>query len=428
MECLLAYIELTQFQQYIIAQNKDNDKIQEETLKKLKMIIFPSSIPMSKIVGEDITLFKFNNLKNHAYEYKLKAHKLFNKYIKIGSEFEINLSYQQRNSWMGMMSTTSNLWSFMHIKVDLNELLLLIEQCKLTMTKLLDHSLTRFKTYAKFEEVEQIFNSSNPIITMTPKFLAQKNQDHPSTLNLMAGNNNNRQHISQNSTQSRLSVILHKLPHMRPSKSLSKSTSVSGLISCDEAGNETDKEIAVKTSKDTKCEQEEMTNNNQPNETKQQQLHILHIKEKTPSASIEIVINDQPSDFKEEEEEEEEEQEMEMKNNNNKENKQSNMNDNNKSVMQEIEHESSKSMNDKSINGVYIVKDNSYGEMDENTMTNTTTTISPKYTQETQSVKSVVSVPSMISVQSIPSMTSNDSIDGNNQCSQQDNYQPDIYN
>ena len=275
MECLLAYIELTQFQSYIIKQNKDNDKIDDNTLKKLKIIIFPSSIPMSKIVEEDTKISKFNTLKNSAYEYKLKAHKLFDKYIKIGSEFEINLSYQQRNSWMGMMSTTSNLWSFMHAKVDLNELLITIEQCKKTMTKLLDHSLTRFKTYDKFQEVEQIFNnaSTNPLMNITPKFLAQKS---PSYDNLndgtgTGGNNNNNHHGHQSTvTQSRLSTLINKLPPLRlHQKSFSKSTSTSALIVDERLGNDTDKD----TNNMTKRDGMELSQNSNP--TKQQQKVLI---------------------------------------------------------------------------------------------------------------------------------------------------------
>ena len=159
MECLLAYIELTQFQQYIIANNRDNGKITSETFKALKLTRFPSSIPMSSIVEEDIVLSKFNKMKNNAYEYKLKGYKLFDKYIKTDSEFEINISWQQRNAWMSMMSTASNLWAFMQTKVDLNELLLLVEDSKNVMRELMDHSLFRFKSYDSFNEIIQALSA-----------------------------------------------------------------------------------------------------------------------------------------------------------------------------------------------------------------------------------------------------------------------------
>lgn len=414
MECLLAYIELTQFQSYIIKQNKDNDKINEDTLKKIKIIEFPSSIPMSKIVEEDTKISKFNTIKNSAYEYKLKAHKLFDKYIKIGSEFEINLSYQQRNSWMGMMSTTSNLWSFMHAKVDLNELLITIEQCKKTMTGLLDHSLTRFKTYDKFQAVEKIFsNTSNPLMNMTPKFLAQK---APSYDNLNDGNNSNNHQHQSTVTQSRLSVLMTKLPTLSLNqKSLSKSTSKSTSALIVDEGNE--------YNKDTKCISASTQN---PNSTKRQQLHILHMKEKTQSASIEIVIDEQKQD------------ENSCPNQNFNTNKLA-KNVNKPTIpsiqscpsIEKSEKSDQEDANDRECNvklsacsaRIECVETELEQEQDqeesmivnedicENENPRMIST-SPKFVNEPQSIKSTT-VPSMVSVHSIPSVVSNDSINMN---------------
>eukprot|EP01083_Nonionella_stella_P135292 411578_1 len=210
LECLLAYVEMTQFQQYMIDNNTNNNKIAQETIDKLKLLIFPSSIPMSHIVDDDIQLFKFKNIKNNDVQYKLKLAKLFAKYVKIGAPYEINISYSQRNAWMSMMSTPSNLWSFMQLKVDLNEILLLIEQCKTTLNKLLEHSLNRFKTYAKFEEVISILDRRD---TLTNRW--------SNTRSILRMNTRD----SSETGQSKVMDLLNRLPALKPRQSLSKSKS-----------------------------------------------------------------------------------------------------------------------------------------------------------------------------------------------------------
>eukprot|EP01084_Bolivina_argentea_P142893 250999_1 len=89
MECLLAFLEISQYQQYVIKQNILNDKSVDFT--NYKNIDFPSNIPLSSIIE-----CNNDNDKDAIHDLKIKAHKIYCKYIKTNCEFEINISYTQR--------------------------------------------------------------------------------------------------------------------------------------------------------------------------------------------------------------------------------------------------------------------------------------------------------------------------------------------
>merc|ERR1712228_632757 len=156
MEILLSSIEFTQFQEYILSHIPDID---DSTLETIKLIKFPSSIPKSSIVYDvfltgvaivynsdptENAIVDQNNTKNtedsFLHESKMRAHRLYKKYIEIGSEYEINLRGDLRDAISVKLSdpelmTTNNL--------TLIDLLLIFEDCKVEMHQLQLWSLVR---------------------------------------------------------------------------------------------------------------------------------------------------------------------------------------------------------------------------------------------------------------------------------------------
>eukprot|EP01083_Nonionella_stella_P213742 770614_1 len=90
MECLLAFIEISQYQDYLYGENIDN--LDENNVQRVE---FADNIPISEIIEAKENVNKeYNNIfLAHA---KIKAHKLYNKYVKYGAEFEINISSVER--------------------------------------------------------------------------------------------------------------------------------------------------------------------------------------------------------------------------------------------------------------------------------------------------------------------------------------------
>ena len=86
MEVLLAYIEFSQFEQYLL--DKHGDEIDQETANKIELVEFPSNIPLSEII-EDREIINGDNKANTAnksevFVCKMKAYALFQKFLKPG--------------------------------------------------------------------------------------------------------------------------------------------------------------------------------------------------------------------------------------------------------------------------------------------------------------------------------------------------------
>lgn len=147
MEILLSFIEMNQYQQHIAEQMK------HEISDNINLFNFADNIPKSEIIRfqgktDDIVMVIDTDGEDTFLDNaKIKAHKLFNKYIKQGSEFEINISSQERRKLSNLLHELDVLLSH---NINLQELLLLFEPCKKQMKLLLQWSLTRFKTETEF--------------------------------------------------------------------------------------------------------------------------------------------------------------------------------------------------------------------------------------------------------------------------------------
>ena len=81
MECLLAYIEITQFQRYVLSLGARVLSAGDEHDEEIRELVeFPSNIPMSAIVENDDVVIPMDAAK-------MKAHALYNKYVRVGSEY-----------------------------------------------------------------------------------------------------------------------------------------------------------------------------------------------------------------------------------------------------------------------------------------------------------------------------------------------------
>ena len=157
MELLLSYIEMTQFQKYIldyIKENGANTDKDMETEPNIELVNFPANIPLSEIIeGKEEIIIEFesdtdiNDDGGFIDNAKIKAHKLYNKYVKIGSEFEINISSAERHKLSNLLDKLDVLMSY---NMNLRDLLLLFQDCKSEMKLLQTFSLTRFKNDTEF--------------------------------------------------------------------------------------------------------------------------------------------------------------------------------------------------------------------------------------------------------------------------------------
>ena len=99
MENLLALIEFTQFKKHIIETFNINSEDLIEAGLNLRYE-FPADVPLSDIVHARSTSSEHSTSTCEQYgvhiQYKIMAYRLYNKYIKSASKFELNLSHQSR--------------------------------------------------------------------------------------------------------------------------------------------------------------------------------------------------------------------------------------------------------------------------------------------------------------------------------------------
>eukprot|EP01084_Bolivina_argentea_P263062 445120_1 len=136
MECALSYIEFMQYQNYLL------QSINMATINKIRHTRFPSNIPISEIIEYDDKLpddYEGDILLSVA---KIKAHKIFNKYVKNYAEFEINISFEQRGRLRNILG---DLESLFELEIDKKDLFVIFEPCKEEMLVYLMHSLQRFQ-------------------------------------------------------------------------------------------------------------------------------------------------------------------------------------------------------------------------------------------------------------------------------------------
>eukprot|EP01083_Nonionella_stella_P083390 230589_1 len=132
MECLLAFVEFTQY------------KVRALEVFKLKdvghtfCITFPKSVPRSDIVYNDDA-------------FKIKCHKLYLKYIEDTAEFEINIGWQDRLKLTQLMGDRDR---WMSSNVTQMELFQMFDEPMKEMYKLMDYAKIRFAECIKVHRLQ----------------------------------------------------------------------------------------------------------------------------------------------------------------------------------------------------------------------------------------------------------------------------------
>eukprot|EP01084_Bolivina_argentea_P125652 222597_1 len=160
IELLLSFIEFTQFEKYVLNLIQ-NDLPSKELLRfHSEAVIKHSNVPQSNILEHQPSLKNEDTILNDA---KVKAQKLYDKYVRTGSEFEINLP-----SWMRKKITNKLGDNYVQL-TDLSDLLILFQKAKVEMKKYLGYSYTRFKQQKEFQQIIQLFVDSKDIWKIAKK-------------------------------------------------------------------------------------------------------------------------------------------------------------------------------------------------------------------------------------------------------------------
>lgn len=132
------------------AANNNNDNKKELELEDdLPQIVYDKS--SNKYKSDDEEFVK---------DIKQKAHKLYVKYIRTSSEYEINISYELRLSYKTLLDNQV-IWLENKEFNDLIKLRDMFDNCCIIMKRLINHSFTRFRNSKYFDKIENEIRGSN---------------------------------------------------------------------------------------------------------------------------------------------------------------------------------------------------------------------------------------------------------------------------
>eukprot|EP01084_Bolivina_argentea_P249986 418663_1 len=127
-ECLLSFIEFTQFRSYAITELNIN----ETDIEYCVNISIADNVPQSHIVYGEHTS------NDMLLSFKIKGLQLYNKYVKSGAEFEINLPY-------GTKCTLNEFFSNGNDYINELDLIKIFDEAIIEMKRLLNYSKRRFQ-------------------------------------------------------------------------------------------------------------------------------------------------------------------------------------------------------------------------------------------------------------------------------------------
>ena len=173
-EVIISFIEFQQFQQYMMSIHEFDGELgtmRDAFVAEYRIYELNKEVPLSWIVynsqdphGVNDRLLeelssKLNEDGDKSREYMVQllivkniAYKLYIKYLKSGSEFEINISAMAREEFEDMMD---NYLEWIMLNQSSMDLLDLFQETKLEMLMLLDYSYLRFIKSEEFELLMQ---------------------------------------------------------------------------------------------------------------------------------------------------------------------------------------------------------------------------------------------------------------------------------
>ena len=142
MESLLGLIEMNQFRNNI--QNTIHDGSPDKVSNDRITLEFSDTVPTALIME---TIYDDDEIKNM----KNQAHEIYKKYVKEGSELEIDISYNQRHDLSANLGDVERLIA--DESIGLSELFVIFDDVIEELVKLMKLSVNRFRHEIEFFEI-----------------------------------------------------------------------------------------------------------------------------------------------------------------------------------------------------------------------------------------------------------------------------------
>jgi len=154
MECLLSFIELSQWEMLAMRWIREHSNSNIESTASFLFMAFPSNIPTSSVITQTLQ----TPCADMRCKLKIMAHRLYEKYIREYSEFEINVNSRIRKHADRVLADVERLKRDDGVKV--SEIVRLFEEARQEMHSFLSSSFGQFQRRREWSRVQSIFSSS----------------------------------------------------------------------------------------------------------------------------------------------------------------------------------------------------------------------------------------------------------------------------
>jgi len=151
-ECILSVIEMQQYLNYLRSQMEISaaEELSEDPNACVRL---PDSVPLSSIVDMDT-------------DWRMKAYALWYKYVRVDSEYEVNISWELRKNFELMMKDNAQ-FLMDNNGLKIQDFYALFDKVKTEMVHLLRFSLSRFKFKEEYDTMVKILEAESKPCTKT---------------------------------------------------------------------------------------------------------------------------------------------------------------------------------------------------------------------------------------------------------------------
>jgi len=163
METLLSFIEFNQYQQYLMDMHLS--VVTDAAKDRISEMNFPENIPLSEIMESRETGAEIHSHGQGVTELdmaKIKAWKLYEKYVAPNSEFEIKITSSERDKLTARLGNIRELLD--DKKCNEGDLLIIFENCKNAMKVSLIHAMKRFKQTFEYKQAITAMSGNQELI------------------------------------------------------------------------------------------------------------------------------------------------------------------------------------------------------------------------------------------------------------------------
>ena len=120
--------------------------LESESNTDVKLVLHSFSVNREETIDKEV---------DELTDVKKYGHKIYDEFVRVGCNFEINIAGGQRNA---VKNIVGDYQQFMDANINANDLFVVFQECKDEIEMLIKYSLVRYKERNEFTQMQQVLN------------------------------------------------------------------------------------------------------------------------------------------------------------------------------------------------------------------------------------------------------------------------------